>query len=50
MSMMGNLEDIKRFGIRRFIRNEKERWACPECGEIICVHKPQCISCGYQWR
>ena len=50
MSMIDNLEDIRRFGIRRFIRNEKERWTCPECGEMICVHKPQCISCGWKWR
>ena len=39
MSMIGNLENIRKFGIRHFIRNEKERWSCPECGEILCVHK-----------
>ena len=50
MSIIDNLEDIRRLGIRRFIRNEKERWTCPECGELICVHKPQCISCGWKWR
>jgi hypothetical protein len=50
MSMIDNLVNIKKFGIRHFIRNEKERWTCPECGEIICVHKPQCLSCGHKWR
>jgi len=50
MSMIDNLEDIRRFGIRRFIRNEKERWTCPECGELLCVHKPQCLFCGWKWR
>ena len=50
MSMIDNLENIQKFGIRRFIRNEKERWACPQCGEIICVHKPQCLSCQHKWR
>ena len=50
MSMIGNLENIREFGIRQFIRNEKKRWACPQCGVLICVHKPQCISCGYKWR
>jgi hypothetical protein len=50
MSMIDNLENIKKFGIRHFIRNEKERWTCPECGKILCVHKPQCLSCGYKWR
>ena len=50
MSMIGNLEDIRKFGIRHFIRNEKERWRCPECGEIFCVHKPQCLYCQNTWR
>ena len=49
MSMVENLENIRRFGIRHFLRNEKEKWACPACGEVICVHKPQCLSCGHEW-
>ena len=50
MSMIDNLENIRMFGIRHFIRNEKKRWTCPQCSELICVHKPQCLSCGYKWR
>jgi hypothetical protein len=50
MSMIDNLENIRKFGIRHFIRDEEERWTCPECSELICVHKPQCLSCGHKWR
>lgn len=50
MSMIDNLENIRKIGIRHFIRNEKERWSCPKCGEILCVHKPQCLYCQYTWR
>jgi hypothetical protein len=50
MSMIDNLQNIKEFGIRDFIKKETERWACPGCGETICVHKESCISCGYKWR
>ena len=50
MSMIDNLKNIKKSGIRHFIRNEKQRWICPVCGEIICVHKPKCLSCEYKWR
>ena len=50
MSMIDNLVHIKKFGIRNFIKQEKERWACSKCGEIICVHKENCIFCGHQWR
>lgn len=50
MSMIGNLESIRDLGIRHFIRAEKERWRCPKCGEIFCVHKPQCLYCQHTWR
>jgi hypothetical protein len=50
MSMIDNLRTIRDDGIRHFIRNEKEKWACPRCGEIICVHKPKCLYCEYKLR
>jgi len=50
MSMIENLETIKQFGIRYFIKQEKERWTCSKCGGIICVHKENCIFCDYKWR
>ncbi len=50
MSMIDNLENIRKSGMRHFIRNEKARWTCPECGEIICVHKPQCLFCKHKWN
>jgi hypothetical protein len=50
MSMIDNLGRIKELGIRRFVQNEKEKWACPECGELLCVHEPQCLYCGQKWR
>jgi|WetSurMetagenome_2_1015567.scaffolds.fasta_scaffold53183_2 hypothetical protein len=50
MSMIDNIRDIRDCGIRHFIRSEKEKWACPKCGKMICVHKPKCLYCGYKWR
>jgi hypothetical protein len=50
MSMIGNLESIRTLGLRQFVRAEQARWTCPECGDLICVHKPECLSCGYKWR
>jgi len=46
MSMIENLDNIERWGIRAFIKNEKKRWACSECGGVICVHRGYCSSCG----
>ena len=49
MSMIDNLKAIKSFGIIHFVRAEKQKWTCPECSEMLCVHNPQCLSCGYKW-
>jgi len=50
MSVIDNLESIRKFGIRHFIRSEKEKWICPRCGEVVCVHKSQCVFCQHRWR
>lgn len=46
MSMIENLENIKKLGIRTFVKNEKTRWECKKCGTIICVHRDCCLECG----
>lgn len=50
MSMLENLQRIKESGVRRFLATEAGKWSCPGCGELLCVHRPQCVSCGYRWR
>ena len=46
MSMIENLQSIKNFGIRKFLRNEEVRWTCLHCAGTICVHTGLCIDCG----
>jgi hypothetical protein len=46
MSMLENLDNIKKLGIRQFVKNEKIRWKCPHCGGTICVHRWYCFTCG----
>lgn len=50
MSTIDNLAAIRSLGVRRFIEEEKKRWACPECGEFLCVHKARCLRCQHVWR
>ena len=45
MSVLENLENIKKFGIRKFVKNEKKRWACSKCNGVICVHRGFCLKC-----
>jgi hypothetical protein len=46
MSTIENLENIKKFGLREFVKNEKIRWTCSKCGGTICVHQGYCSNCG----
>ncbi len=46
MSMLENLEYIRRNGIDAFAANENERWKCESCGGLICVHRGYCFSCA----
>jgi hypothetical protein len=48
MSMIENLNSIKDIGLDEFVANEQERWKCPGCGKVICVHKKSCIYCGWE--
>jgi hypothetical protein len=46
MSMIENLDNIKKLGIRQFVKKESARWTCPACGGTICVHRWACLKCG----
>ena len=48
MSMIENLEYIKKNGINQFLGKEEERWKCPECGAVICCHNGVCFDCGLE--
>jgi hypothetical protein len=45
MSMMDNLREIKDQGIDAFLAHQKERYTCPKCKGLICVHRSRCLSC-----
>jgi hypothetical protein len=49
-SMIENLRHIQANGVKQFLKNEQERWKCPVCGGIICVHNRTCYSCSYTQR
>jgi hypothetical protein len=50
VSVIANLESIQAVGVKRFVVEEAARWTCPECGSRLCMHKPQCGTCGCAWR
>jgi len=46
MSMIDNLERIREIGVDAFVGLEREKWRCPGCGAVVCVHKTDCLRCG----
>jgi hypothetical protein len=50
MSMIENLMNIQKSGVRRFVKNEKERWTCGFCRGKICIHKGYCVDCGKKMK
>lgn len=58
MSMIENQQAIRDNGMATFLREEEKKWACPECGGVICCHNGLCLACdveklrqrkGYRW-
>ncbi|UCE57305.1 MAG: hypothetical protein JSW19_02770 [Candidatus Bathyarchaeota archaeon] len=45
MSLIENLRYIQKNGIEEFLRNEQERWKCPNCGGVVYVHNKKCYTC-----
>lgn len=45
MSMIENLEVIKKDGIKSFLNDQEKKWICPECGSILCAHRNICQVC-----
>ena len=59
MSMIENLESIKTQGMDQFLKEQEEKWRCPDCGGTICCHNGLCLHCQidtlcanrkYRWK
>jgi len=48
MSFIDNLTFIKEYGLERFLEDQKKKWRCPNCGEMICCHNGICFKCGLE--
>jgi hypothetical protein len=48
MSMVENLKELKEKGMDGFLKSQAEKYSCPTCGDVVCVHDGKCYSCGYK--
>jgi hypothetical protein len=46
VSLIDNSLRLKRVGLKRYLREEKRRWACADCGGTISLHDRICSQCG----
>ena len=44
-SFIENLQMIKENGINNFLSFESQRRTCSQCGSVLCVHRPHCLTC-----
>jgi len=44
-SPIDNLKYIKKYGMKKFLAEEREEWKCSKCGGVICVHNGKCYHC-----
>lgn len=45
MSMIDNLEFIKKHGVNKLIKKEEKKWKCQKCGGVISCHNRKCYVC-----
>lgn len=50
VSLVENLKIIKEKGIDEFLKRQKEKYRCPNCGGIISMHDGRCYNCGFQGK
>ena len=48
MSMVENQNLLKDKGIDEFLKIQEQRYRCPSCGDVVCVHDGKCYNCNYQ--
>lgn len=46
VSLLRNLDGVKRIGAEAFAAQEEGRWHCPACGETLSIHEDACLQCG----
>jgi ribosomal protein S27AE len=46
--MVENLKELKEKGMEEFLRGQREKYECPNCGDVFSVHDGKCYACGYK--
>lgn len=41
-----NLESASTSVLTAFMAASRQKWSCPACGQLLCVHTGNCLHCG----
>lgn len=44
--LLGNLRQIRDIGVQKWVKNEEERWCCPQCHLPMSWYDSECARCG----
>ncbi len=47
-SLFENFQKIKQLGLERFKQEAEASWRCPDCKELLNVHRVQCSHCAFK--
>ncbi len=48
LSVIENLQNIEKLGLREFVKQQEKEWTCPKCRkDLICCHHGDCFGCGF---
>lgn len=45
MSVKDNLESIKKRGKDKFVKQQREKYRCSRCGDLLSIHNGKCFKC-----
>jgi hypothetical protein len=34
--------------VKQWLKEQEDKWKCPECGGNICVEDDECYDCGFK--
>lgn len=48
VSLVDNLLEIEKISVKQWLKEQENKWRCPEYRGHMCVHDRECYDCGYK--
>ena len=44
-NVLENLTILREKGMDALLKQQVKQWTCPDCGDLICMHRGRCLKC-----